>query len=132
MSRYSSASKFVKDAIKVAERGASPRTARNLQRTGRGALATSKYLSHPAFILPVVGLAGVAGWSNGFANEIINSPTGQDFLQLYAPRETQNPTAMPLGYYATENPYMYSTPPDGGMGATGELALALFKTRHGR
>ena len=89
------------------------------------------YVNMPLTVGALAGVGLYAG-SAGFAKEIVNSPVGQDYLQLYSPSgRFENESAVPLGYPSEINPYSVN-PQTSNLGATGELALALFKTRHGR
>jgi hypothetical protein len=69
------------------------------------------------------------GGGVGFTREIVHNPTTNALLSDYMVTNVQDERSLPLGY--TSEDYYYR-PPKSDLMATGELALALFKTRHGR
>lgn len=89
-----------------------------------GDLVSRKALAVPALL----GIAG-AGFAVGFTKEVSRNPTTNAMISDYLSINSEDQTGAPLGI--TPEQYIYR-PPRNDLAATGELALALFKTRHGR
>jgi hypothetical protein len=86
----------------------------------------NKKVAFPA----LVGLFGM-GTLHGFTKEMIHNPTTNALLSDYlsSGKTKADESGMPLG--TTAKNYYYR-PSGNDISATGQLALAMFATRHGR
>lgn len=92
-----------------------------------------KALTKKKFMIPFLVGAAVIGTTKGINRKMLESEQGYAVLQSNIPRWDSSgnaPYGLPLGYPEPE--YQYTLPRDNTLGATGMLALAAFKTRHGR
>lgn len=94
---------------------------------GIGRMATK-----PSFYVPFgLGSFGL-GTMSGFTNALQNSPEGYAFMHDMMASGRQDPLAQPIGVYNDTLYPPYRVPGTNSLAATGELALAMFATRHGR
>jgi hypothetical protein len=98
----------------------------------------SNIMSKKGFYVPFfLGAAGL-GFTRGFAGEVMNSPEGYAAMRdIMGQRQQPSPFGAPLPAYNQyeTNPVSYPSwriPTQDPLKATGELALAMFATRHGR
>lgn len=96
----------------------------------------SRFLTRRSVNIPTFIGLGLVGGAVGFTREILEDPRANAYIADYL-NQGPDDTGTPLGYWEGSKYYPYSSGYyrshfSNDLGASGELALALFATRHGR
>jgi hypothetical protein len=90
-------------------------------------------LDKKKFLIPFLVGSGAIGTAKGFVGGMMGDDQGYSVLQGAMPRAYTGgnyEAGLPLGY--TSPDYEYTLPRNDPLAASGMIALATFKTRHGR